>query len=187
MNDEINRWNDYFGLSVESEYQTEYIPPESFFERQVADIWCELLKFDKVSLKDNFLNAGYRRDHKTLFIWEGVIYYLFPESVDDILYFIKSNTLTGSTLSFDFIISSPDILDLYGIREVIEYMRTNYAGEPVRFNIEKGKIESFLAVRGYKMIEHMTPEDMERKYLSLKSGAIAGRVMGHFHLVSASV
>lgn len=96
-------------------------------------------------------------------------------------------TNTSSRLDLDYIISSPDILDLYGIIEIIEYMRTNYSGETVKFTIEKGNIESFLSERGYKIIEHITPEDMERKYLSLKDGTIAGRVMGHFHMVSATV
>ena len=141
--------------------------------------------FNKGNLKEVLCDAGYRRDQKTLFIWEGVIYYLLPESIDDIFNFIKSNSLAGSTLCFDCIVSSSDILDLYGIKEIIEYMRKNHGGEPVRFSIEKGKTASFLSERGYKMIEHLTPGDMEREYLRLKDGTIAGRVMGHFHIVTA--
>jgi hypothetical protein len=79
------------------------------------------------------------------------------------------------------------MLDAYGAKQLSESMRTNLPGESAKFGIEKGKIESFLSDRGYKIIDHLTAEDMERKFLILNDGSLAGHVVGFFCLAHAAV
>jgi hypothetical protein len=71
-------------------------------------------------------------------------------------------------------------------------MRTNFPGESTsgksaRFAIERGKIESFLSDRGFKMIDHLTAEDIERKFLTLNDDSLAGHVVGFFCFAHAAV
>jgi methyltransferase (TIGR00027 family) len=145
------------------------------------------INFNKETLEDVLFKAGYIKDQKNLFIWEGVTYYLSPKAVDDTLYFIKSSSLIGSTVCFDYGARWPEMLEAYGVKKLAETMKTDYSGEATGFGIERGKIESFLSDRGYKIIEHLTAVDMERKFLTLRDGSLAGNVVGHFCFVHALV
>ncbi|MCJ7663833.1 MAG: SAM-dependent methyltransferase [Desulfobacterales bacterium] len=145
------------------------------------------INFNTETLEDVLFKAGYRKDQKNIFIWEGVTYYLSSKAVDDTLSFIKSTSSVGSTVCFDYSAFWPEMLNAYGVRKLMETMRTNYSGEAARFGIERGKIESFLSDRGYKIIDHLTAEDMEIKFLTLRDGSLAGKVIGHFCFARASI
>jgi methyltransferase (TIGR00027 family) len=145
------------------------------------------INFNKETLEDVLFKAGYKKDQKNLFIWEGVTYYLKTNAVDDTLHFIKSTSSVGSTVCFDYGARWPEMLEAYGVKKLLETMKTDYSGEATGFGIERGEIGSFLSDRGYKIIEHLTAEDMERKFLTLRDGTLAGNVVGHFCLVLASV
>ena len=145
------------------------------------------INFNTETLEDVLFKAGYNKDQKNLFIWEGVTYYLSPKAVDDTLYFIKSSSSVGSTICFDYGAHWPEMLDAYGVRRLMETMRTDYSGEATRFGIERGKVESFLTDRGYKIIDHLTAEEMERKFLTLRDGSLAGKVVGIFCFTHASI
>jgi methyltransferase (TIGR00027 family) len=145
------------------------------------------INFNTETLENVLFKAGYEKDKKTLFIWEGVTYYLASGTVDDTLNFIKSNSSPGSSICFDYAASWPDMINAYGVKEAVKTMSANASGEPIRFAIARGKIEPFLAERGYKLIEHLTPEDMEARFLTLQDGSSAGKVIGHLCFAHASV
>lgn len=145
------------------------------------------IDFNRDNLKEVLLGTGYDPKGKTLFVWEGVTHYLLPKTVDETLGFIRSNSPPGSTVCFDYESISPDMLDLYGVKELLENRRASAASEPSRFAIAKGKLDAFLSERGYKIIDHLTPQDMERNYLALRDGSSAGRVLAIFHFVRAAV
>ena len=128
--------------------------------------------FKSDSLEDVLFKAGFDKNRKALFIWEGVMYYLPTEVVNDTLKFVKLNSPVGSTICFDY---------------MTKEMQSVNAGEPFLFWIEEEKIESFLSERGYKIMERLTSKDMERKYLSLRDGSVVGKVMAHFSFVHALV
>jgi methyltransferase (TIGR00027 family) len=130
------------------------------------------INFRTETLQDALLQAGFDRGKKTLFIWEGVMYYLPAEAVNDTLSFIKSNSPAGSTLCFDYL---------------IQPVPSTYAGEPFLFWIGKREIEPFLSERGYRIVEHLAAEDMERRYLALRDGSTGGKVFPLFCFVQASV
>jgi methyltransferase (TIGR00027 family) len=145
------------------------------------------INFNTETLEDVLFKAGYNKGQKNLFIWEGVTYYLSPKAVDDTLNFIKSTSSAGSTVCFDYGAFWPEMLNAYGVKKLREHMITNNPGESTRFGIERGKIESFLAERGYKLIDHLTAEEIEKKYLILKDGSLAGNIVGIFCLAQASI
>ena len=145
------------------------------------------INFNKETLEDVLFKAGYNKEKKNFFVWEGVTYYLAPKAVDDTLNFIKSTSSVGSTVCFDYSSHWPEMLEAYGVKKLIETMKNDYSGEKTRFAVERGKIESFFTDRGYEICDHLTAEEMERKYLTLRDGSLAGHVVGIFCFAQASV
>ncbi len=145
------------------------------------------INFEKDSFTEVFAEAGYDKHKRTLFVWEGVTYYLTPEAVDTTLDFIKNNSPAGSMICFDYSIDAPDIDERYGVKQTRESMKATYTAERVQFKIAEGTVASFLAERSYEITDHLTPEEMERKYLTLRDGTLAGKVVANLYLVRASV
>lgn len=63
------------------------------------------IDFNNESLKNVLEKAGYESKQKTLFIWEGVSYYLKPESVNATLEFVSNFSHNQSLIAFDYAIS----------------------------------------------------------------------------------
>lgn len=97
--------------------------------------------------------SGYRRDARTLFLWEGVIYYLTAEAVDATLRFVTGNSGTGSTIVFDYF-PREVASGASSAKEARRLWRiVKRAGEPFLFGIDDDEIEPFLRERGFSQIE----------------------------------
>ncbi len=145
------------------------------------------INFQTDDLKETLLEAGFSQEQKALFVWEGVTYYLSAEVVGSTLSFIRSNSPTGSSVCFDYAVLSPERLNNTNAKKLRERMKSRYAAEPTRFGIPQGKLESFLSERGYNIIEHLTPDEMQSRYLTLHDGSSVGVLPPHLCLVHASV
>jgi methyltransferase (TIGR00027 family) len=145
------------------------------------------INFTRDRMEDVLASAGYDRDRKTLFVWEGVMYYLPAAAVDSTLEFVRSNSSAGSSVCFDYLIGAPDMAERYGVKQSRDIMRAMYRAEPVQFSIPEGTLESFLAQRGFSLLEHVTPPDMEERYLRLRDGSLAARVLACFGLARAAI
>jgi methyltransferase (TIGR00027 family) len=144
------------------------------------------INFNTDDLQEVLVRAGYNRNQKTLFVWEGVTYYLSPQAVDDILSCIRSNSPLGSSICFDYAALSPEALSEDSAKKLRERLKSDHPAEPTRFGIREGELESFLSERGYHIIEHLTPQEMEQKYLTLRDGSSAGMLPALFRLVHAT-
>jgi methyltransferase (TIGR00027 family) len=120
------------------------------------------LEIDEFGKK--LLETKYDSSKETLFIMEGLLMYLSPETVDKILSFIVHNSVKGSSVLFDYIPSS--VVDGTCELEAGENWQKGVtaAGEPFKFGISEGSIESFLTQRGFKMMRNMTSEDYKKTY-----------------------
>jgi methyltransferase (TIGR00027 family) len=145
------------------------------------------INFNTDNIGDILNLAGFNRDKKSLFVWEGVTYYLSAPVVDDTLNTIRSNSPPGSLICFDYASPSPDTLNNKDVKKLREMMRANYPGEPTKFGIKFEDTESFLSTRGYNIIEHLNSKDMESKYLNLHDGSAGGKTPPLFCLILASV
>lgn len=145
------------------------------------------IDFNKQSLPDALFDAGYGKGQKSLFVWEGVTMYLTPDAVDGTLAFIRENAAEGSVVAFDYIYAS--VLRgenrFYGEREI--FKTVSRAGEGWTFGIEDGEIAGFLSQRGFKIISHNTPSDLEKTYLTAGDGTLFGRINSTHCIVTASV
>lgn len=128
------------------------------------------INFKTDKIEDVLVKAGYNTSLQTLFVWEGVSYYLAEESIHETLQFVRDCSASGSAICFDY---------------MTEKMESVHAGEPFRFWIAPDKIEAFLAERGLIIAEHLDNREMEKRYLTLRDGRLAEKVMTRFGLVRA--
>lgn len=120
--------------------------------------------FLKENLRKKLTGNGYNTDEKTLFIWEGVTYYLTREAVDETLSFIANNSGAGSSIIFDYILSSvvDGTCDLEGAGLCADYFRS--IGEPWFFGIEDNKVDEWLFNRGFCEVTNIKGKDAENSY-----------------------
>lgn len=145
------------------------------------------INFRKEALKTVLEKAGYENHKKTLFLWEGVSYYLHEKSVAEMLGFVSHSSHQESVISFDYIVSvAEENIKGYGVKEFVESMKEHHANEGIMFAIGEGKAKLFLDQKGLKMIEHMENDEIERAFLFSENGSLMGQITEHFRFVSAS-
>jgi methyltransferase (TIGR00027 family) len=130
------------------------------------------INFLKERLEDVLAASGYDPRLKTLFVWEGVTYYLNRESVARTLRSVSAHSAPGSTVCFDY------------LTEKIESVND---AEPFGFWIEQTEIAQFLASCGIELTEDIDAKEMERRYLMLSDGSLAEQSLSRFRLACAAV
>ncbi len=143
--------------------------------------------YNSVVLRENLLAAGFDNTRQTLFVWEGATYYLTTAEVDGTLGFIKSNAPAGSTICFDYNSVSPGMPGKESMNEMKEIMTSADVAEVDSFGIEEGQLGTFLGKMEFIVLEHLTAEELERKYLTLRDGSSAGKIPAQHCIVYASV
>jgi methyltransferase (TIGR00027 family) len=146
------------------------------------------INFNQESIKNKLEKAGYKHDQNTLFIWEGVSYYLELESVETTLEFVRQASHEETFIGFDYTTSiSDDNMDnFYGVREFTQAMNHHHANEELMFSIDDSKTASFLEQRGLKIVSHLDNKEIERTFLLDENGSQIGQITGHFRFVLAS-
>jgi methyltransferase (TIGR00027 family) len=142
------------------------------------------LDFNTKSLAECLKNSNYDEQAKTLFIWQGVTYFLEAQGVDSTLDFIAHHSGAGSSLIFDYMYSEifQDPNNSYG--KALK-RAAKVSGEDYLFGIDRGQVESFLSQRGFQNVHNMTLEALRQHYFT---GANAGRtVPADIAIVSAEV
>jgi methyltransferase (TIGR00027 family) len=145
------------------------------------------INFEKEKLAEVLDRAGFDKSQRTLFMWEGVTYYLTAQIVDDTLAFVRHHAAAGSTIAFDYQVQAPDMASRPGAQAVLDAWRQAYSSEPVRFGIDEGTLAAFLSSRGYRLLEHLSAEELERRYLTLRDGTLGAKVVALFALAQAKV
>jgi methyltransferase (TIGR00027 family) len=130
------------------------------------------INFKTGSLLDSLGEAGFQPHARTLFIWEGVTYYLTAEAIDATLRFVREHAPAGSSIAFDYMIAP---------------LESVVTGEPFLFWLKKEALEPFLRQRGFEVLDHLDAREIERRYLTLGDGTVAEGSMPHFCFVHAAV
>lgn len=120
-------------------------------------------------LGQRLTDRGYDPSRKTLFIMEGILMYLPPDMVDQILSFIVRHSGRGSAILFDYIPQS--VVDGTCTLEIGRNMYKSVAdvGEPFTFGISDGELETFLSRRGFTRIGNVTAGDYRKAYFHGKN------------------
>jgi methyltransferase (TIGR00027 family) len=131
------------------------------------------MDFNTQTLNERLPASGYNEQGKTLFIWQGVTYFLTAEGVDSTLAFIADHSGPGSAVIFDYfyneVLHDPSRGDVKMLRRAAQM-----TGEEYMFGIDQGQIEPFLTLRGFRAVRSLTLEDLKQLYFT---GPNAGRVV----------
>jgi methyltransferase (TIGR00027 family) len=175
----------------ELDIQTTQQPKVEILNRKRIPLPKELvfvpIDFNRQSIAEALGHAGYTRNQRSLFIWEGVTMYLTSDAVDRTLSFIRCSATEESVVAFDYVYASVLRQEnkFYGEREI--YKMVSRAGESWTFGIEEGTIKDFLTQHGFKLIMHHTPPDLEKAYLIAGDGTRFGHINRTHCIVTASV
>ncbi|MGD0877693.1 MAG: SAM-dependent methyltransferase [Anaerolineales bacterium] len=121
--------------------------------------------FNTQSLGERLKSTGYNENSKTLFIWQGVTYFLTTAGVESTLAFITNHSGPGSAVVFDYFYN--EILRDPHRNEVKAMQRTAHAfGEDYTFGIDHGQVEPFLSQRGFRDVKSVTMEDLKPVYFT---------------------
>lgn len=115
-------------------------------------------------LGQRLAEMGFDKSKKSLFLMEGVIFYIPPKKVDEILSFIVKNSGKGSAVLFDYFPQS--VVDGSCEMEVGRniHNQLKQLEEPLQFGIKEGTVEEFLTQRGFSQVQNVTSEDYKRAY-----------------------
>jgi methyltransferase (TIGR00027 family) len=143
------------------------------------------IDFNREKLDQSLFESGYNRNLKTLFIWEGVTYYLTAQAVDETLAFVVNNSGPGSSIILNYMYDSA--VDGTCELEVARKHRDLVAkvGEPFTFGIKEGTIEEFLSNRGFYQVTNVSTEFLKGVYL--KEENRKRKLLPHQPLVHATV
>lgn len=134
---------------------------------------------------DKLFDYGYQSDLLTLFVWEGVTYYLSAVGVDQTLAFVRQSAHLGSAIIFDYVYAEA-LTSVHPRAEVASMRRYRwFTGEPLVFGIPEGTIETFLTQRGFTEVTNIMRVDLERLYFQEKTPT--KRVAPIYAIVSARV
>lgn len=140
------------------------------------------MDFNRDSLHEQLLASGFDINLRTLFIMEGIIYYLPEAAVREVLFEIKSLAVPGSRIVLDYILTAGLAGDesIYGAKEAMKIW--NEMGEPGLFGLEDpDAAEQFMAGLGFAVISDFDSAGMEKRYES------AGRIIECMHLLDAEI
>ncbi len=145
------------------------------------------IDFNKQQLEEVLQKAGFRRDVRTFFIWEGVTMYLDEDAVKGTLKFIARRSAPGSRVFFDYIYQ-PVIEGDYrypGSRRIAERVRS--VGEPYTYGIDPFGAEDLLRMCGLSLISDMGHKAFTKNYLIGSDGYPVGEPLTFLNFVLAQV
>jgi len=143
------------------------------------------INFDKETPSAKLEAYKFNNKARSLFILEGLLMYLRPESVDETFRTIGEFAGDGSIVVFDYVQAS--VLKqtglLYGQREIVNAVAK--AEEQWHFGLEKEHVEEFLFKYELKLSDHKDARELEEMYFKDPSGKIKGRINATHCLVRA--
>ena len=103
---------------------------------------------------------GFDRKKKTVFVAEGVIFYLSEENVADLLQQIRNVSPVGSQFIFTALMTNKNKIR-HGLRRRIGNIFLWFYGEIVGFAVDPEKMPGFLASHHYKMLTLTEKDDLK--------------------------
>jgi methyltransferase (TIGR00027 family) len=121
------------------------------------------LDFERDDLLTALAERGYRLDHRSFFIWEGVTQYLTADAVGATLEGLRP-VASGSRLVFTYI--RRDFIDganLYGAKTL--YRKVRQRQQLCHFGLQPDEVGQFLARYGWRLVEQAGPEQIVQRYV----------------------
>ncbi len=157
---------------------------ERAFQQSPANLTYIAVDFNRQSLQQALAEHGFSPERKTLFLWEGVSYYLPQPVVEAVLDFV-AGCAAGSSIVFDYATRGFVNGDTttHGGKQVARWLKK--IREPFVFGLDAAEVDAFLAARKLQLVSDLGPEELERSYLATKTGRRLGKTLGHVRMVHA--
>jgi methyltransferase (TIGR00027 family) len=143
------------------------------------------IDFDKESLSEKLEEAGFARNLRSLFVMEGLLMYLQPESVDATFRVCSEFAGKGSEVVFDVIHASVARREGHFEYEEQAVKRVSGVGEQWQFGLDQEEIDDFLSAYGMEMIETCNAQQLEDRYFQGDDGKPVGHINATHYLVWA--
>ena len=152
-------------------FEVDFPPTQEYKKKRVREILNGLpghvvyapIDFTKDDLATVLRQAGYDTTKKTVFVWEGVTFYIPETAVNGTLAFVASHSAPGSRIVFDYFLASafksPSIAALN--------KRLTAMGEPFIFGMPDDDRDRFIARQGLRVLSEVGTNELRRRYLPL--------------------
>lgn len=129
------------------------------------------IDFDTQSVSQVLLSCdGFDPSLPTLYLWEGVTYYLLPEAMESFLRDIHGlmcrapeNVQKQHSLFFDYLIDLPSLAK-QGDLPAAAMLETFANSEPLRSFLDFENVEPHLLNLGFRVEKHLVPPDIYKPY-----------------------
>jgi methyltransferase (TIGR00027 family) len=127
------------------------------------------IDFDRQSIADVLIQAGFDRSRPACLIWEGVTNYLTTRAVDSVLRQVQQ-TAPDSILLFTYIdrevLKTPE--RFFGATKLMARLQSY--GEPWTFGLDPEEVEGYLAARGFRLLADLSVAEVWRQAGRWSSG-----------------
>jgi methyltransferase (TIGR00027 family) len=142
------------------------------------------MDFNRCSIQEVLADHDFSVKERTLFLCEGVSYYLPQSVVEGLLDFVAS-CAAGSSIVFDY--ATRRFVDgntsTYGSRRVSRWLKK--IGEPFLFGLDPDEAKEFFRSLNLQIVSDLGPEELEKLYLNAKDGRLRAKTLGHIRMVHA--
>ena len=128
--------------------------------------------FENDSWYAGLIKAGFDPKRNSLFIWEGVTFYLTPRAVSQTLSKLAYLMNHHSALSFDYQHTDAQ----HALCE------TGLENEEIRFGLDECTIDSYLQTFGLSLEKDLDAEALEERFLTMSSGQRFGTINPMMHI-----
>jgi len=145
-------------------FEVDFPPTQEYKKKRVLEIMGSLpghvtyvpIDFTKEDLGTVLGKAGYDRTLKTIFVWEGVTFYIPEAAVDATLRFVAANSAPGSRIVFDYFLASGLKAPNPALKDVMK--RLEAVREPLIFGLPDDDPEGFIGRRGLAIGSSVTTQ-----------------------------
>jgi methyltransferase (TIGR00027 family) len=150
------------------------------------------IDFDKQSISEVLLACpGFDPTLPTLYLWEGVTYYLLPEAMESFLRDIHglmsrspANVQKEHSLFFDYLIDLPTLAEK-GDVPAAAMLETFANSEPLRSFLNSDNVEPYLSSLGFQVDQEMIPPEIYKPYQTVANGDYRLKGSKYFGMVVA--
>jgi len=132
------------------------------------DVQFVSVDFNTENFLDRLKDNGFNADEHTLFLWEGVTYYLEPEAVTSTL-----ETIANNLQKVDIYLDVARPINEETLKNpAVKYITDQLTkiGEPFKFGLEQSQLGGFFRKFGMEIVQNLDPIDIENTYARMDNG-----------------
>ena len=158
-------------LAAARVFEVDFPPTQEYKKKRVKEVVGSLpahvryvpIDFTKDDLKTVLEAAGYDRTKKTIFVWEGVTFYIPEAAVAATLSFVAGNSGSGSRIVFDYFLASTLKTPHAPLKDVMD--RLEAVKEPLIFGLPDDDRQGFITRRGLTIVSDIHMRELRARYL----------------------